>query len=430
MQLAETKPRRGAHLLAMAVIIAAPLLIASCGKKGGDSGDESAANTPVVVSVTTTTVTRGDISKIQLINGPVAAVPNKDVKVSSLVPGRVAAVSVAEGDHVAAGEVVAKIDDHTFRDQVAQAEASVQQAQSNLETAKLNFTRNQDLFQRGIAARKEVEDARNEQNTAEAALKTANAQLSTAQLQVTRAEVRSPIDGTVVKRSVSAGEQVDGTSAAPIVEVAQLDEVELAANVPVASMAQLKQGEAVPLKTDALPGRNFTGHVVAISQAVDPASNAGLVRIRIPNGDHTLRLGMFLGAQIPIETHKNVLIVPSQSIYRDEEGKARVFQVQGDTATSQDVKLGIETAAADEVTDGVTAGETIILNGGYGIEDKAKISVQPAAPSSDSGSDKGDADEKGAKDDGKSAKPNAGGTGKKGGSTGAPTGAKKDDQTP
>ena len=411
-------------------MVAALICAESCGKKAGGDDDESSSKTPIVVSVTTTKVTRGEISRIQLINGPVAAVPNHDVKVSSLVGGRVASVGVAEGDHVSAGQIVAKIDDHTFRDQVAQAEAAVQQSQSNLENSKLNFNRNQDLFQRGIAARKELEDARNEQNTAEAAVKTANAQLSTAQLQVSRSEVRSPIDGTVVKRSVSAGEQVDGTSATPIMEVAQLDEVELDANIPAASMAQLKQGEAVALSTDALPGRNFTGHVVAISQAVDPASNAGLVRIRIPNGDHALRLGMFLGAQIPIETHKNALIVPSQSIYRDEEGKARVFQVQGDTANAQEVTLGIETSARDEITDGVTEGETIILTGGYGIEDKAKISVQPQAPASDSGEGK---DEKGAADDDKAAKSDAKSSPPKSGSKGGKgiaSGAKKDDHTP
>lgn len=424
MRLSKTTRRLGAGRICIAFLIAAPLLLTSCGKKGGGDDEDSAAKTPVVVSVTTTTVKRGDISRIQLINGPVAAVPNRDVKVSSLVAGRVAAVNVAEGDHVASGQIVAKVDDHTFRDQVSQAEAAVQQAQSSLENAKLNFTRNQDLFQRGIAARKEVEDARNEQNAAEAAVKTATAQLSTAQLQVSRTEIRAPIAGTVVKRSISAGEQVDGTAATPIVEVAELDEVELAANIPAASMAQLRQGEEVSLKTDALPGRNFTGHVIAISQAVDPASNAGLVRIRISNRDHALRLGMFLGAQIPIETHKNVLLVPSQSIYRDEEGKPRVFQVEGDTATAQDVKLGIETAATDEILDGVTAGETIILNNGYGIEDKAKVKVEPANAGSDSGGGK---DDKSDADAAKSAKPN--GDAKKAAPKGG-AGAKKDDKTP
>jgi len=420
---------RRAIVAGLAVLTA--VAMGACSKKaGGDEEGDAKADLPV--AVTTTTVTRADVSRTLLINGPVAAVPNRDVKVSSLVPGRVAELKVAEGDRVTAGQLIAKIDDHAMRDQVAQAEATVQQANSNLENAKQNFVRNQDLFQRGISARKEMEDARNEQNQAEAALKTANAQLSTAQLQLTRTDIRTPINGTVVKRSVSGGEQVDGTPATPIVEVAELSEVELAANVPAASMAWLKQGQTVALKTDALPDKAFAGHIAAISQAVDPSSNAGLVRVRIPNGDGALRLGMFLGAQIPIETHKNVLTVPVQSIYRDEEGKSRVFQVQGDTAIVHEVTLGIETATRDEIIDGVEEGQTIILSGGYGLEDKAKITVQPATPEkSDSGDDKAkDKDDE--KDSSKDAKGKTGASPapKKDAKPGAASGAKKDSHTP
>ena len=419
----------GHRAIVAGLVTLAAVAMGACSKKaGGDEEGDAKSALPAVV--TTTTVTRADVSRTLLINGPVAAVPNRDVKVSSLVPGRVAELKVAEGDRVTAGQLIAKIDDHAMRDQVAQAEAAVQQANSNLENTKQNFARNQDLFQRGIAARKEMEDARNEQNQAEAALKTANAQLSTAQTQLTRTDIRTPINGTVVKRSVSGGEQVDGTSATPIVEVAELSEVELAANVPAASMARLKQGQEVPLKTDALPGRNFTGRIAAISQAVDPNSNAGLVRIRIANGDGALRLGMFLGAQIPIETHKNVLTVPVQSIYRDEEGKSRVFQVQGDSAIAHEVTLGIETATRDEITDGVQEGQTIILTGGYGLDDKAKITVQPAAPEKDdSGSEKDKDDEKGSSKDAKD-KSGASPAPKKDAKPGAASGAKKDSHTP
>jgi RND family efflux transporter MFP subunit len=410
----------------------AAVAMGACSKKSGGDSDEEGAKAALPAAVTTTTVTRADVSRTLLINGPVAAVPNRDVKVSSLVSGRVAELKVAEGDRVTAGQLIAKIDDHAMRDQVTQAEAAVQQASSNLENAKQNFTRNQDLFQRGIAARKEVEDARNEQNQTEAALKTANAQLSTAQLQLTRTDIRTPINGTVVKRSVSGGEQVDGTPATPIVEVAELSEVELAANVPAASMALLKQGQTVPLKTDALPGRNFTGRIAAISQSVDPNSNAGLVRIRVSNGEGALRLGMFLGAQIPIETHKNVLTVPVQSIYRDEEGKARVFQVQGDTAIEHEVTLGIETATRDEITDGVDEGQTIILSGGYGLEDKAKITVQPATQEKDDSRDDKGKDKDDEKDSSKGAKDKRGASPapKKDAKPGAASGAKKDSHTP
>lgn len=400
-------PRAARALFLGALAIAA--LSAACKKSGGGDEDEAASKENAApAQVTLTTVTRGDISKTLLINGPVAALPNRDVKISSLVPGRVAQLDVAEGDRVTAGQTVAKIDDHSFRDQVTQAEAASQQAAANLQNSKLNLTRNEDLVNRGIAARKDLEDARTEQSVNEAAQRQADAALSVARLQLSRTTIASPISGTVVKRSVSMGEQVDGTAATPIVEVAQLDEVELDANIPAAVMPHLKTGQAVPLTSDALPGRKFTGHIVAISQAVDPTSNAGLVRIRIPNGTGELRLGMFLGAQIPVETHKNALTVPSQAIYRDENNQPRVFTVSGDAATAVPVTLGIETPDTDEISGGVSEGQSIILTGGYGLEDKAKVTTAASGSEkseSDDDSKKG-GDEKGSdakKDDDKKA---------------------------
>src|ERR1019366_6870275 len=128
-------------------------------------------------------------------------------------------------------------DRQPLQDQRRQATAAVDQAKAQLENARLNLQWNQQLFERGIAAGKEVEDARKELAAAQAAVDQANAALNTAERQVERAEVRSPIDGQIVKRMVSGGEQVDGTAAQPIVEIANLDHVELDANVPSEQLA-------------------------------------------------------------------------------------------------------------------------------------------------------------------------------------------------
>jgi|ERR1017187_442728 RND family efflux transporter MFP subunit len=381
-ELALQKVRRARFIYLAAGVIAASLC--GCSKSSSGDAETKAGDTPTQVTVTK--VARADVSRMLQLSGSVAAVPNRDVKVSSLVPGRVAELTVAEGDKVSAGQLIAKIDDHSFRDQVAQAEATEAQAQANVENAKLNLARNEDLVQRGIAARKDLEDARTESSVTAAALKQAQATLSTARLQLSRTEIHSPIAGTVVKRFVSGGEQVDGTAAAPIVEVAALGEVELDANVSASDLPSMKEGQAVRLTSASLPGKTFNGKIISVSSAVDPVSNAGVVRIRIPNGVGELRLGMFLGAQLPVETHARALTVPPGAIYRGEDGTARVFVVQGDTANVAPVTLGLETPDRVEVLSGVNDGDTIILTGGYGLSDKAKVSVaappaaQPATP--------------------------------------------------
>jgi membrane fusion protein (multidrug efflux system) len=326
--------------------------------------------------VTLTRVTRADISSTLDLNGTAAGLPNQDVRITSLVPGRIADLNVAEGDRISVGQVLAKLDDRSFRNQLQQAEGALQQAQASLDNAKLSRTRNEDLFQRGIVARKDLEDARTQESVAMAALQQAEAAAATARLQLTRTEVLSPFNGVVVKRFVGVGEQVDGSAAQPIVEVASLREVEFLGNAPAMYLGKIHAGEPVEVTTEAAPGRRFPGRVVAVSPAVDPATGVGLIRIRIPNADEMLRLGMFLNAEIPIETHVHALVVPPQAVYRNDAGEPRVFVVNQDTATASPVKLGIETKDRVELLEGAKEGDTVILTGGYGLGDKSPIQMK------------------------------------------------------
>lgn len=366
---------RQASLVIIALGFAAFPACSNKARPEGEDGSDQAADG--VAEVTLTRVERADISTTLSASGTVAALPNQDVRVSSLVPGRVARMMVAEGDQVRAGQDLAKIDDRPYQDQVQQSEAAVEQAKASLENARLNRDRNENLFQRGIAARKDLEDARTQFTVAEAGLRQAEAALALVRLQLNRTEVRSPLDGVVVKRLVSVGEQVDGTAAQPIFEVANISEVELFGNVPAVYLQKIHIGQALRIVTDAFPGKDFSARVVAISPAVDPTTNVGLVRIRIANGAGLLRLGMYLAAQLPLETHPMALVVPPQAVYRDQEGKSLVYRVQGENAEAVPVKIGLETQERTELLAGVQAGDTVILTGGYGLGSHSRIKVKP-----------------------------------------------------
>jgi RND family efflux transporter MFP subunit len=299
-------------------------------------------------------------------------VPNEDVKVSALVPGRVLKVNVAEGDSVKQGQVIAELDRQPLLDQRRQAAAAVDTAKAALENARLNLQRNQQLFERGIAAGKEVEDAKKDMASTQAALDQANAALNTADRQVERAEVRSPINGQIVKRTVSGGEQVDGTAAQPIVEIANLDHVELGANVPSEHLAEIRPGQTVQVSSDAYAGRSFAGTVLTIAPAVDPTTNAALVRIRITNSERLLKVGMFAEAHVQLAEHANAVVVPPSAIVRDQEG-AVVYVLAGDIAQRTPVKTGLEKPDAVEILSGVKEGQTVLTSSVYGLGEKAKV---------------------------------------------------------
>src|SRR5437870_1652552 len=146
------------------------LSLTACSRKAASETEE-----PAVAEVTLTQIKRAEVSQVLNLTGTIAALPNQDVRVSSLVPGRVAEMKAAEGDRVRAGQLVAQIDDRPIRDQLAQAEAAAAQARANLANATLARARNENLFERGIAARKDLEDARTQESVAAAALQEAEA---------------------------------------------------------------------------------------------------------------------------------------------------------------------------------------------------------------------------------------------------------------
>lgn len=349
---------------------------AGCSHKQA-SADEEASSGPTPV-VTLTQVARADIAETLTLTGTAAALPNQDVRVSSLVAGRITELHVAEGDHVQSGQLIAKLDDRPYQDQFRQAEAAAALAAANRQNAELSHARNEDLFQRGIVARKDLEDARTAESVAAASERQAEAALSLARLQLARTNIAAPLTGMVAKRFVSVGEQVDGTAAQPIAEVANLREVEFLGNVPAAYLSKLHLQEPVEVTSEAVPGQKFPGRVVGISPTVDPATGVGLARIRIPNTGGNLRLGIYLSAQLPIDRHVNALVVSPEAVYRNAQRETRVFVVnQKDEAKAVPVKLGIETKERVEILEGVKEGDTVILTGGYGLGDDARVQVKP-----------------------------------------------------
>jgi membrane fusion protein (multidrug efflux system) len=360
--------------LLAAVALAAALAAAGCTRSASDEEIESAA--VPTIAADTGSVTKRDLVEPLLVRGSVGAPPNEDVKLAAQVAGRVVSMRVAEGDSVRAGEVVAEIETPPLEDLQRQAKAALSQAQAARENAKLNLARTERLFERGIAAGKEVEDARAQAAATEAALEQAHAALATADRQLARARVTSPISGQVVKRFVGVGEQVDGTPAQPLVEIANVDKVEVAAHVAAERLARVRVGQRAELVSDAWPGRRFEAEVIAISPAIDPATNAALVRLRVPNPEHMLKVGMFAEVRIGLAEKKGVLVVPPSALSRTADGTA-VYLVSGAEAARTKVEIGLETPDAVEVVSGLKEGQTVLTSGVHGLGERAKLAQKP-----------------------------------------------------
>lgn len=349
--------------------------IAGCAKHKADNED-AGENATAVPEVTVAKATRAALTSPLVVNGNLTGPPNRDAKVAALVPGRVARVLVTEGDAVKDNQVLAELESSQLQDQVRQAEAAVAQARANAENARIAAERNERLLQRGIAAQKEVEDARTQSAVNQATLRQAEASLSSARAQLSRAQIRAPFGGTVVRRFVGVGDQVDGTAAQPVAEVANIESLELLGTVPASRLNSIKVGQDFDFQTDVAPGTTFKASVIAVLPAVDPGTNNGTVRIRIANPKHLLKVGQYLSVTLPLKESGARVIVPRQAIYPDEAGEPHVYKVKGDQAEAVAVELGVQTKDSAEILSGVTEGDTVIVTGGYGLPEKAKVRVK------------------------------------------------------
>ncbi len=357
-------------IFAGAVLTLSALTVA-CGKSGAEK------DAPPVAEVTVTTAHHGALAEKLLVSGNLAALPNRDAKIAALVPGRIQSVLVNEGDAVSAGQVLAQLDSASLQDQLRQAEGAVAQARANVENAKLSAERNENLLQRGVASRKDVEDARTLLSVNQALLKQAEAARSAAQAQVARAALRAPFAGTVVHRFLGAGEQVDGASGQPVLEVADISALELLGTVPASRLSEILKGTQFSFQTPQVPDATFRARVVAVLPAVDPVTGNGTLRLRIDNGQRLLKLGMFVSVELPLNEPARALVVPRQAVYPDEAGEPHVYKVSGDDAEFVPVELGAQTKDSVQILSGLQEGDKIILSGGYGLPEKTKVRVKP-----------------------------------------------------
>jgi RND family efflux transporter MFP subunit len=366
--------RAPAALVWLTGALVAALAAPACTRPASD--EEIASPEVPTITAETGTVERRDLVEALVVRGAITALPNQDVKLAAQVPGRVTAMPVAEGDAVRAGQVVAEIETLPLEDQQRQARAALSQAKAAVENARLNLARSERLLERGIAAGKEVEDARAQAATADAGLEEAQAALATADRQLARTHLTSPISGQVVRRFVGVGEQVDGTAAQPLLEVANVDQVEVAAHVGAEQLGRVRVGQPAAIVSDAWPDRTFEGTLVAIAPAIDPATNTALVRIRVKNPERLLKVGMFAQTRIGLQQKKGVLAVPPSAVSKGDAGAA-VYVVAGDEATRTPVELGLETPEAVEIVSGVKQGQKVLTSGVHGLGERAKLGARP-----------------------------------------------------
>jgi RND family efflux transporter MFP subunit len=350
------------------VLIPALLLVGACSRQ---SAEEVESET--VVPVTTEPAATGTIRATIGVTGTVTAAPGADQVVIAPQPARIAEIPKAEGDRVNAGDLLVRFELPSLTADVATHRAEVARAEARLTNARAAQTRAHDLFDRGVAARKEVEDADRELADAQAGVTEARATLGTAETAAGMAVIRARFSGVVAKRYHNAGELVDATATDPVIRVVDPKRLEVSASVPIPDVARIVVGAAGHMKNPAGEGE-IALKVVSRPAAVDPGTAAVPIRLSFAASD-VAPIGTPVQITIDAEEHRNAILVPAEAVVHEGE-EAAVFVAKADKAERRVVTIGIADAEHAEVLSGLKAGEAVIVKGQAGLPDGATITTE------------------------------------------------------
>ena len=188
-----------------------------------------------------------------------------------------------------------------------------------------------------------------------------------------KAPIESPLTGIIGRVYVDRGTSVTPQTAVAL--VVDIDRVKVHLNVPEKYIPQLALGQKARVRVDAYPGEVFTGVVSRISPVVETETRTAPVEIGIDNAGHRLKPGMFASISLVLEEKKNAPVIMKEAIV-GREPSAYVFVVNGGTAHSRDVKLGIQDGEWYEVREGLKAGDLVAIMGQQRLRDGAPVSVE------------------------------------------------------
>ncbi len=272
------------------------------------------------------------------------------------------------------------------RQDVQQARETVKQCEETLRQA--NAARATDEVKRAdlrtaIAGRKQNGVKRADIDAAKASLQETISTVAIARQALGDALVRSPIWGRISERTAEPGQVV--SSVTSLLHVVSLDSVYFEPAVSGSELALIKVGQQVSLHVDTYPNETFLGSITKIYPQSSLDSRTTSLRVTLPNSGNKLRPNMFAQGAILVQTHRNVMIIPTTAVVTKGD-KHQVFVVEGGVVRIRNVTPGISTDKGASVeVEGLAAGASVITSGQAVLEDGQKVQ----AADQNSGTDKG-----------------------------------------
>jgi membrane fusion protein (multidrug efflux system) len=363
----------GTSLLAAAIF-----LDAGCGKKE--------ATKPPPPEVYVTQAVQKDVPVTMELVGQTAG--SKDVEIRARVEGYLESVNFLEGDFVKQGDLLYTIDPKSFEASLAQAKGNLANAKAKLDGAEITWNRLKPLAVQQAVSQQDFDTATSNRDSAKASVDAAKAAVDQAQLNLGYTHITAPLSGLADLTKVKPGNLVGRNESTLLTTISVVDPIYFNASITEADYLRLaekavkgprqeEQKATVDLVLADGGVYPFKGRLDAIQRAIDPKTGTLATRLVYPNPERVLRPGQYGRIRFTIETLKGAICVPQKAV-QELQGVRQVIVVGADRkAEIRTVKMGPRDGDHWVVTDGLKAGETVVVEGLQSVKPGAEVAPKP-----------------------------------------------------
>jgi multidrug efflux system membrane fusion protein len=309
------------------------------------------------------------------------------VTVKSRVDGELVEVAFQEGQMVQEGQLLARIDSRSFEAALNQAKGQLQRDSAALELARLNVERSKNLPAGGTLSQQERDELDAVYKQAQALVDVDRALVSNAQLQVAYCNITAPITGRVGLRQVDQGNMIQASNPNGIAVITQLQPISVVFSIPqdeiLRVQKQLSENAQVPVIAFDRTFQNqlAQGTLAAIDNQVDPTTGTLRLKANFENVEGLLFPNQFVNIRLLVKQWSDAVVIPSSAVQRGADFQY-VYVVQSDNETVDiaKVQVAFSEAGRSVVSQGLQAGDRVVIEGTDKLQPKGKISLPGAGP--------------------------------------------------
>jgi multidrug efflux system membrane fusion protein len=355
-----------------AVAFAAALALAACSSKPAPTVDPAV---PVVVA------TAGHKAVPELVDAVGTVETINSVQVKSLVDGQLLESHVHDGDEVAAGQLLFRIDARPAQAALAQAQAALARDIAARDLAKAQVDRYQPVADKHFLSADQMQQYLTAYSAAATSVKVDQANVDAARLTLGYTEIRSPIAGRAGRVLVQPGNLVKANDTQPLLVINQLAPIYVSFAVPGRLVERIRAAQgAGPLDVRVAVdgGADEHGVLAFVDNAVDPATNTVKLRARFDNGSERLWPGQFVDVARSLGSGGDAVVVPDAAVKAGPDGNY-VFVIKADgRAEQRAVAITRSVAGESLVARGVAAGERVVVDGQSRLVDGTRVRIVDA----------------------------------------------------